>query len=75
MGENNTTSTTKKPIHISIDVNYSGFIKYSNNTNIIIPSLTTTKIAKYVINIGKLVTTSTSSTAEPVTSTATTTTT
>lgn len=60
-------TTTKKPIYISIDVNYSGFIKYANNTDIIVPSLTTTKISKYVINIGKLVSTSTSSTPEPIT--------
>lgn len=58
------TTTTKKPLHISIGVNYRGFIKYSNITDISNTlSLTTTKISKYVINVGKLAITSTSSTS------------
>jgi hypothetical protein len=55
--------TTKKPLHISIGVNYKGFIKYTNITDISTLSGTTTKISKYVINVGKLVSTSTSSTS------------
>lgn len=58
-------TTTKKPLHISIGVNYKGFIKYANITDISNNTLTgtTTKISKYVINVGKLGTTSTSSTS------------
>ena len=55
--------TTKKPLHISIGVNYRGFIKYTNITDISTLSGTTTKISKYVINVGKLGITSTSSTS------------
>ena len=55
--------TTKKPLHISIGVNYKGFIKYTNISDISTLSGTTTKISKYVINVGKLVSTSTSSTS------------
>ena len=54
---------TKKPLHISIGVNYRGFIKYTNITNISTLTGTTTKISKYVINVGKLEITSTSSTS------------
>ncbi len=57
-------TTTKKPLHISIGVNYRGFIKYSNITDISNTlSNTTTKISKYIINVGKLGITSTSSTS------------
>ena len=58
--------TTKKPLHISIGVNYRGFIKYANVTDIDISntlSSTTTKFSKYIINVGKLAITSTSSTS------------
>lgn len=55
--------TTKKPLHISIGVNYRGFIKYTNISNISTLTGTTTKISKYIINVGKLGITSTSSTS------------
>lgn len=61
---NMSSTTTAKPLHISIGVNYRGFIKYSNITDISNTlSGTTTKISKYIINVGKLAITSTSSTS------------